>query len=209
LFKVLCTLVFLGGQAAEQKGTGMDHQQASDLLQEAGRLKAHARAARQWTWLPLMVFGGLSLLASPLYNASIGVWAPMVYWLVAGPIGYTVCARYHRQRRERTGVGGVPVGPYVATGVLLLLCLVVVLPFHLEFFAIALGLLVLAGRERSRSLAVIAAVFATLSLVASLYNTENLYHYSGTFADSIEAMVLGAFLLGAGLGLRAQAGSKR
>jgi hypothetical protein len=187
----------------------MDHQQASDLLQEAGRLKAHAQAARQWTWLPLMVFGGLSLLASPLYNTSIGVWAPMVYWLVAGPIGYTICARYHRQRRERTGIGGVSVRPYITTGVLLLLALLVLLPFHLEFLAIAVALLVLARREQSRPLAIIAAVFATLSLVASLYNTENLYHYSGTFADSIEAMVLGAFLLGAGLVLRAQAGSKR
>jgi hypothetical protein len=184
----------------------MDHQQASDLLQEAARLKAHARAARQWTWLPLVVFGGLSLLASPLYvhnsSTTLGLWAPTVYWLVAGPIGYTVCARYHRQRRERTGVGGVPVGPYIATGVILLLCLVIVLPFHLEFFAIALALLMLAQRERSWSLAIIATVFGALSLVAGLYNTENLYHYSGTFADSVEVVVLGVFLLGAGLVLR-------
>jgi uncharacterized membrane protein len=186
----------------------MDHQQASDLLQEADRLKANARAARQWTWLPLVVFGGLSLLASPLYNTSTstGVWAPMVYWLVAGPIGYTVCARYHRQRRERTGIGGVPVGPYITTGLILLLCLVIMLPFHLEFFAIAVALLMLARRERNWSLAIIATFFGTLSLITSLYNTENLYLYSGAFADSIEVIVLGAFLLGAGLILRARSG---
>jgi hypothetical protein len=184
----------------------MQHQDANDLLREARRLTAHARAARQWTWLPLVVFGGLSLLAAPLYNTSIGLWAPMVYWLVAGPIGYAVCARYHRRRRERTGVGGVPVGPYVATGVLLLLCLLVVLPFHLEFLAIAVALLVLARRERSRSLAVIAVVFGTLSLVAGLYNTENLYPHSRVFGygDSVEVVVLGAVLLGAGLVLRAR-----
>lgn len=151
-----------------------------------------------------MVFGGLSLLAAPLYKTSIGVLAPLVYWLVAGPIGYTVCARYHRRRRKRTGVGGVPAGPYVTTGVLLLLCLLVVLPFHLEFLAIALALLVLARRERSRALAVIATVFGALSLVAGLYNTENLYPHSQGFAygDSVEVVVLGAFLLGAGLVLR-------
>jgi hypothetical protein len=157
-----------------------------------------------------VVFGGLSLLASPLYinsaTTTTGVWAPMVYWLVAGPIGYTVCARYHRRRRQRTGIGGVPVGPYVATGVLLLLCLLLVLPFHLEFFAIALALLMLARRERSWSLAATAAAFGGLSLVASLYNTENLYHYDGAFGDSVEVVVLGAFLLGAGLVLRARGG---
>jgi len=133
---------------------------------------------------------------------------PMVYWLVAGPIGYTVCARYHHRRRERTGVGGVPVGPYIATGVLLLLCLLVVLPFHLEFLAIAVALLVLARREQSRSLALIAALFGALSLVASLHNTENRYPHSVAFAygDSVEVLVLGAFLLGAGLVLRARSG---
>jgi hypothetical protein len=186
----------------------MDHQQASDLLQEADRLKANARAARQWTWLPLVVFGGLSLLASPLYTTSTatGVWAPMVYWLVAGPIGYTVCARYHRRRRERTGIGGVPVGPYIATGLILLVCLVIMLPFHLEFVAIAIALLVLARRERDWSLAIIATFVGILALITSLYNTENLYHYSGAFADSIEVLVLGACLLGAGLVLRARSG---
>jgi hypothetical protein len=184
----------------------MDAHQASDLLHETQRLTARARADRYWTWLPLVVFGGLSLLAAPLYHAAIGLWAPMVYWLVAGPIGYTVCARYHRRRRQRTGIGGVPVGPYVATGVLLLLGLLLLLPFHLEFFAIALALLMLARRERSRSLAITAAAFASLSLLTGLYNTENLYHYYGAFADSIEVVVLGAFLLGAGLVLRAQGG---
>jgi len=188
----------------------MDGQQASDLLHETQRLTARARADRHWTWLPLVVFGGLSLLASPLYinsaGTSIGMWAPMVYWLVAGPIGYMVCARYHRRRRQRTGIGGVPVGPYVATGVLLLLCLLLLLPFHLEFFAIALALLVLAWRERNRALAVTAAAFGGLSLLASLYNTENLHHYYGAFADSIEVVVLGVFLLGAGLVLRTQGG---
>lgn len=148
----------------------MDAQQAGDLLNEAQRLTARARADRHWTWLPLVVFGGLSLLASPLYinsaTTTTGVWAPMVYWLVAGPIGYTVCARYHRRRRQRTGIGGVPVGPYAAT----------------------------------------AAAFGGLSLVASLYNTENLYHYDGAFGDSVEVVVLGAFLLGAGLVLRARGG---
>jgi hypothetical protein len=203
------------GDAGSQKGTAMEmeSQQANDLLQEAQRLKAQAHAARQWTWLPLVVFGGLSLLASPLYDWSIPRWVTEVYWLVAGPIGYAVCARYHRQRRERTGVGGVPVRPYIATGVILLLGLVSMLPFHLEFFAVAVALLVLARRERSWSLAVIAAVFGTLSLIAGLYNTDNLYHYSGNlyhysgaFADSIKVVVLGAFLLGTGLVLRARSG---
>ena len=45
-----------------------------------------------------------------------------------------------------------------------------------------------------------------LSLIAGLYNTENLYHYSGAFPDSVEVVVLGAFLLGAGLVLRARSG---
>ena len=181
----------------------MDAQQASDLLHQTQQLAARARAERNWTWLPLVVFGGLSLLAAPLYlnsaTTSIGLWAPPVYWLAAGPIGYAICARYHHRRRQRTGIGGVPVGPYVATGVVLLLCLVLLLPFHLEFFAIAVALVVLAWRERSRALGVIATIFVGLSLLASLYNTENLYHYSGAFADSIEVLVLGTFLLGAGL----------
>src|SRR4029453_7647574 len=137
---------------------------------------------------------------------SIGLGTPIIYWLGAGPIGYTVCARYHRRRRQRTGIGGVPVGPYVATGVLLLLYLLLVLPFHLEFFAIALALLLLAWRERGWSFWVTSAALGSLTLVPSLYNTENLYHYSGAFADSIEVIVLGAFLLGTGLVLRAQDG---
>ena len=188
----------------------MDAHQAGDLLDETQRLAARARADRHWTWLPLVVFGGLSLAAAPLYintaTIAIGVWAPMVYWLVAGPIGYTICARYHRRRRQRTGIGGVPVGPYVTTGVLLLLCLVLLLPFRLEFVAIALALLVLAWRERSWALGMVAAVLCSLSLVAGLYNTENLYHYSGPWGDSAEVVVLGAFLLGSGLVVRVQGG---
>jgi hypothetical protein len=189
----------------------MDAQQASDLLHQAQRLTARARAARYWAWLPLVVFGGLSLLASPLYYWSIPRWVTEVYWLVAGPFGYAVCARYHRQRRERTGIGGVPVRPYITTGVILLLGLVLLLPFHFEFFAIAVALLVLARRERSWSLAVIAAVFGALSVIAGLYNTDSpyhyngafaLYYYSGAFADSVKVVVLGAFLLGAALVLR-------
>jgi hypothetical protein len=122
------------------------------------------------------------------------VWAATLYWLVAGGIGYAITVGYYRWHAARVGVAG-RVWPYIATGVGLLAVTVACTPgvdngllrgpwqnlapfevLHgmMPLLAVALGLFVLARLERSLPLMVFAAFFLAVSLVANLYDVQNL-----------------------------------
>jgi hypothetical protein len=119
------------------------------------------------------------------------------YWLAALLAGLAATALWYRWRGNQVGLR-TPARGYLITG-LVLLVLALVIPvvaqhssarFYLmpgdlllrgtfPFVLIGIGLSVLAWAERSIGLTTIAALYLGLSLVASLYNIENLFYRLG------------------------------
>ncbi len=131
----------------------MDRPQAAEWLYAAEAAKRRVRRARRAFWVPLAIFGALTLLATPLYRfpsaaqggGSTGVviarpigplgwfaggfflrspWLVSLFWLVALPVGYGFTVLYYRRRARRRGVAG-SVRSYVLAGIGLLAFLVV------------------------------------------------------------------------------------
>lgn len=150
---------------------------------------------------------------------------PAWYWLIALPLGYVATAAFLRWRAGRTGVAG-RIAPYVVAGLGLFAFLVISSPSNLHalglpasigtflwsndlairgltpLLVVALGFLVLAWVERSMALAVFAAGFLGLTLLANLYDIGNLFRWAGLSAEDPRsgAIVAGAALLLGGLG---------
>jgi hypothetical protein len=121
------------------------------------------------------------------------------YWLAAMLVGLAATAVWYRLRGDRVGLR-TPSRGFVITGVALLVLallipilagsggvgpLKVLMPGDLlirgtfPLVLIGVGLCVLAWAERSIALTVIAAGYLALSLVASLYNIENVFYRLG------------------------------
>jgi hypothetical protein len=118
------------------------------------------------------------------------------YWLGAMLLGITASVLWYRWRGDRIGLR-TPARGYLIFG-LVIVALALLLPLAPRYSAglyvimpgdlvvrgtfplvlIGLGLCYLAWAERSVGLSVIAAVYLALSLVASLYDMENLYYYA-------------------------------
>ena len=115
------------------------------------------------------------------------------FWLVALLSGLLLTLLWYRWNARRVGLQTPARGYIVTTAVLTVLALVVpplsqvtwlrflsvlwpgdlVIRGTFPFVIIAVGLWVLAWAERSRTLAVIAAVYTASALLAALYNVEN------------------------------------
>jgi hypothetical protein len=198
-----------------------------DLLAHAASLRSRTQAQVQGAWFPLLVFGFVTLVTIPLYvrpfdyphgdggwGGVIGTRVPFfaglpgarsqnqawLFWLLAAPLSYLVCALWYHRRARRVGLS-----PrwrrYVGLGLGFFL---VVAALHLEpgrtlvastgrvhllpgddfgvgiaavlspLIAVALGLLILAWVERNWLVAVIAAVYCALVLLINTYGFGNL-----------------------------------
>ena len=118
------------------------------------------------------------------------------YWLGAMLLGITASVFWYRWRGNRVGLRTAARG-YLITG-LVIIALALLLPLAprisdslsvitpgdllirgtFPFVLIGLGLCYLVWAERSVGLAIIAALYLAISLVASLYDLENLYYYA-------------------------------
>jgi hypothetical protein len=161
----------------------MEPMEAQRLLQETESLRGRVSAERRWTWYPPVVFGLLIFAVMPLSNAlyllnlaatawggdspdragtvvylgnSLPLTIAVFYWPVAILAGYWIVARYRRRHRERTGLSGPAVWPYLIIG--LFLCAVLVIEqrgmgwsMNPQYLGIGLTLLFMAHRERDRS----------------------------------------------------------
>jgi len=117
---------------------------------------------------------------SPLLG---GQPAGIVYWLLAIGAGLYLTSVWYRRHGRRVGLTtparGFVIAGIIAGALLLVLPAVQFLPEDLvvrgtlPFLIVAAALWVLARAERSTALAVIAAVFTATSLLASLYDIEN------------------------------------
>jgi len=149
------------------------------------------------------------------------------YWLGAMLVGLAATALWYRLRGNRVGLR-TPARGFVITG-LVLLVLALLLPIlaargvgpmyvlmpgdllirgTFPLVLIGIGLCVLAWAERSIGLAVIAAGYVALSLVASLYDIENVFYRLGwnisAQASGLPNVVLPSLVLllsGAGAGV--------
>jgi hypothetical protein len=132
------------------------------------------------------------------------------YWAAALTGGYLLTVFWYWRNARRAGVR-TPARGYVITGLVLTLLAAALpwlttrvpglailwLPFGdawirgtFAFLIIAAGLWVLTWAERSRVLAVIAAVYTVAALLASLYDVENILFYLGWFPRSAFAWQL-------------------
>jgi hypothetical protein len=140
------------------------------------------------------------------------------YWLAAIVVGVAATALWYRWRGNRVGLR-TPARGYVITGAVLLLLalgipalaasgapgLRILMPGDLlirgtfPLVIVGIGLCFLAWAERSIALIVIAAGFLTLSLVASLYDIENVIYKLGwnlsPAANGLPNVVLPALVL--------------
>jgi len=135
------------------------------------------------------------------------------YWLGAMLLGITASVFWYRWRGNRIGLR-TPARGYLIFG-LVIVALALLLPLAPRYSAglyvimpgdlvvrgtfplvlIGLGLCYLAWAERSVGLSIIAAVYLALSLVASLYDLENLYYYAFGSGISPDASALPNVLL--------------
>jgi hypothetical protein len=188
------------------------------------RTRTHARA--RGAWLPLLVFGLVTLSTIPLYlrpflyphggggqdgtSSLVPFFAGLpgarsqrqawLFWLVAAPLGYLICAFWYHRRAQRLGLAP-RWRSYVAVGLALFLFVAALrLSFVRTFvassghvhvlpgsdfgaglgaalsplIAVALGLLVLAWVERNRVVAVIAVLYGSVVVLINTYGYGNL-----------------------------------
>jgi hypothetical protein len=121
------------------------------------------------------------------------------YWLAALLVGLALTLAWYRYHARRVGLRTAPRAYLITLVVLLVVAAVLPLlaligPFHqlqwflpgdltirgtFPFLIIAAGLWALAWAERSRALAVIALIYTGASLLASLYDVENVIFRGG------------------------------
>lgn len=212
--KLLCTRPEMEARVAESPDPG--------LLEEVRSLRRRARNARRAYWFPLVTFGVLTLLATPLYSPaspstapsgpqSIGVFASGMlahpnqiaqYWLVALPVGYLVTLWYYQFRSVYTGVMS-RIGPFIWSGLGLVLAatagyFLYLLPttYHgtLALIVLAGGLHVLAWLERSWLLEVFAVFFTAIALLANFYDLENVISL-GWYSNTLPNILIPGLVL--------------
>jgi hypothetical protein len=152
-----------------------------------------------------------------------------LYWVLAVPLGYFATFFYYRHRARRTGVAG-RISPAVVVGLALLVLMVgssesrgwlhlpghpiVGIPIPILLFqgrgldpllVIGIGVGILARLERSWGLAVFAAMFFALALLANLYDLQNQVYRLGWHLPAgagylPNVVVPGLFLLVGGAG---------
>lgn len=182
------------------------------------RLRAQVRRDRQSWGFPLVALGIAGLLAIPLYirptpAGGTRAFAPTIlgfediglsgswvglYWVAALTLVYVASALHYRRRLARRGLAG-SVRPFVATGVVIVVLLILWTPSVMAamlpsvsgaysfgnqlwgrgltpLLIVALGVLVLAWTERSRALTAIGVAYLAVAVVANLYDLGNLYY---------------------------------
>jgi hypothetical protein len=208
---------------------GVAHEDAGQVLETLERVRHDTRSARHGFWFPLVLFGAVILGALPFYYFSIGqfneaitnsgggrpslldrfgfgagasmhAWGAALFWLISIPAAYILVAAFYRIRARRTGVQG-RVWPFVVTGLVLFLLLLVTAPGVVyllnaptwfvswqgqigdlyargltPILVIALALFVLARLERSWAMLWISVLFLPIALLANLYNISNAFY---------------------------------
>jgi hypothetical protein len=147
-------------------------------------------------WFPLVVFGGLTL-ASAGAAASGGGAALGVFWVVASPLGLVLVWRHYARRSRRIGIaapGGhamFALGAALAVGTFAAGAL---FPPTGPAYTLAAGYLVMGRVARSRTMTLLGAATAAVTLALELGGVARL--------DIVLPALLGGALLLAGMASR-------
>lgn len=148
---------------------------SSEALAEVGRLKRWAWSDRRPSSVPLFIFGALAILSAAFELNDLSLWR-LVYWLIAGPTGFLLCAAWYKHHRVSTGVGAGR-GSYMKTGVVLFISFVIVIPLWIIALpTIGFALLVIALRQRNTYLAICAICFGVSGFLVSIFTFDNLLY---------------------------------
>lgn len=146
----------------------MEQREALALLDQVRETRRRTKAQVGGLWFPLILFGGLSLLSTPLNGPSLGV-----YWAVAAPIGVALNAAFYCRRERAVGIES-RLGPIiVATAVIVVGTAVTgsvggalgaeMVAAAGPTFAVSIGLAMFARITHSDHLAALALGMATLA----------------------------------------------
>jgi hypothetical protein len=161
----------------------------------------------------------LATAGAPYFPSGITTTSPRaiaIYWLIALPLAYVIVAVWAHRRALRRGVATSMLAYAVAgVGLVALLVLAGVLNGTwyragqltsigsrglAPLFVIALGLLVLAYRERSRAMWAFSVAFLGYVIVMNLYDIDNLTARLGlTVGPEVGVFLSGVFTLLAGV----------
>lgn len=179
----------------------MNATDAAQTLGELDALRTQTRRRLEGFSFPLVLFGGLSLLAAAA-SAVAGVEAQALFWLFAGPGGGIAVSFHYRRRELELGLTRAA-WPYVATAVALIVGAFVLgaleQPWSVgPWLAVAAGYLVFGWLERSVALMGMALALGALAVAVGAQGVEPVaVLLNGAY---------GAVFLAAGLVLRERRG---
>lgn len=181
----------------------------SDELSVAEAARCRMRADRPSPAIPLVLLAaviiggiGMTLIEADPYGVYFDDPIRLAYWAVASLVAFLVMILIARHQGYRTGIW-VDRGALVKAGVVALAVVVAAvlggigfLPGdlavrgNLPLLALTVGILVWAYRERRPGLWVVAALLVPLTLLANLYNMENvLYRLGMPLFDSADQVI--------------------
>lgn len=172
---------------------------AAAMLREIDDIRCRTRRDTHPFWFPLVLFGALSILATPFCGIGDGTGISL-FWAVAGPVGGAVTAFYYRRHELHLGAGvsGVPyvlIALFIMAGAFLLGSQGSgTVSSAGPMAVVAIGYLGFARLERSWNVAFVAAGMLAVTVVVALANVQH-------DCEVLSATFGGAFLL-TGLSLR-------
>jgi hypothetical protein len=155
-----------------------DGNEAAATLKEIDEVTRQTRAVVHPTWFPMVLFGAFGLASTPFCSIGGGLGVGL-FWVVAGPVGGVLTARYYRRRALATGAG-MRGGAYwaVAAGIFVAAWLAGAsgssrLETAGPMVAVALGYLLFARLERSRITAICSAVLGLLAVAVGIADPDH------------------------------------
>lgn len=153
----------------------MNASDAARTLGDLDALRIQTRRRLEGVSYPLVLFGGLSLIAAAM-SAVAGEDAQAPFWLFAGPGGGIAVSLHYRRREVELGLARAA-WPYVATAVALMVGAFVLgaleQPWRVgPWLAIGVGYLVFGWLERSAAVAAMALALAALAVVVGAEGLE-------------------------------------
>jgi hypothetical protein len=154
----------------------MASQPADTLLNDIERLRRRTRADLHETWLPLVLFGALSI-AGAAVALRFGATSLALFWGVSAPAGSVATAIYYHRREHRVGLqvaaapyivaaAAIIVGAFLTGGVGGAVGAATISAFGPPL-CISAGYLLFARLARSRGLAAVAVALAVLTVAAA------------------------------------------
>lgn len=174
----------------------MDRAQAERVTFSAEQARRRARVALGAYWLPLILFGMLTLASAGVTEVAPGL-AVGLLWAVGAPLATIATALWYRSRTAELGIGADP-RPYGLTAIGILVAAFAlgalgrgsITSYAGPLLAVGLGYLVFARLQQS--LALLVAAGATIALGVGLFLVHPAHAYSFVAAGlGAGAIVLG------------------